>query len=104
MAMAVEQKVEMPAAFDVLKEASVVSMNPGELTTRHFEVAEWFVQLQRSKRHCRAQLIAIGVAVAEDEVRRQVLEELHGCDVLDVAAVQDQLDAPLPKHVNNGLD
>ena len=53
--------------------------------------------------HKLAQPAAVVVAVAEDEVRRNTLEEAHRPGRLDVAAVQDQLDAAFAEQLQRCL-
>src|SRR5262245_22503804 len=92
MGMAIDEKIEMPALLDVLHQSLVVTMGPGDLDPVQFEVAERFVQRFTDAMDCLTQTGPLGVAIAEDEVGRETLEEPDRLGILDVAAMDDVID------------
>ncbi len=91
--MAVEQVIERLARLKLAKQAAVVAVYESDLFAVDFDDAVGFVHRHAGAGGGLAQMNAVVVVVAEDEMGGQPAEQVVGFGDFDVAAVQHRGDA-----------
>jgi hypothetical protein len=97
MTVAIEEKVVRAAILNIAEKPMVVAVCPGDFSASQFQMAELIVQGPPNFLHRSLQSGLIPIAVSQNEVRFKTLEKADGLVVLNVAAMEEQVDAALAK-------
>src|SRR5262249_30859208 len=99
MGVAVKQEIEAAAVFQIVEQALIVAMNPGDSPPLHLQVPE---RLMQSRADCSDRLpkpVTVKIAVSEDEMCLKTSEQPDRRAILDVTTVEHAVDVPIADEV-----